>query len=275
MGIFRAIGRLVRTIMYAITFQFDKMSQVWEKSPAVINATYDAIQQDQLTRIESLKRAVAGQLRFKLGQESRLKELARQIDEQERGMKGAWAMGQKRVAELAGKSPEEIKQDPEYLRCQKGYEDFKSTLVAKREEAARIETELTGLDKELGHGETALESSLRELDSIQKERHETIVDVQLAQQRKEVADLKTGLATTGRSEERQRMQTLRQQLRAEATISEKLAGIDTTKATEDFMAYAAQSEAANEFDQLLGVASISSIPAEPAVPASKAQLPEK
>ena len=73
------------------------------------------------------------------------------------------------------------------------------------------------------------------------------------------------------------MQQMREQVKAEASISQHLAGVDTAKAADDFLHYANQSEANTEFEQLLGITTavkeeVSPATAVPAMPVSK--LPE-
>lgn len=251
---FKALGRLIRTIGYILTGRFNRIADVWGSNPHVINATFDQIAQEKLRRIRTAKDALAGHLRFRIAREERLKQLAADIKKQEAGMAGAMTKGKQRAAQLAGKAPEEIKLDVEYTRCSAAYNDFKSTLDAKKTEAATIEAELKRLDGDMAQGQAAIESMIRDLEQIQKERADTVYATQAAAQRKELADLKSGLGgTEGASGERQRMKELRSKLETEATVAERLAGVESNAASDEFTRYAEQAAAANEFDQLLGV----------------------
>lgn len=269
-----AIGRLIKAVWYAITFQFDKLTNTLRTKESVIRATYAGIADKQTAQIQTAKTAVAGLMRFKATKEVRLSTIAEEIKKQNTLIAGAASKAKMRVDQLQaqGKTMDEIRQDAEYQRCQRAFTDFSSTLRARQEEASHLDIELAGLEKGIADNKLMLETMLRELDKIKQEGEETVADVTIAKQKKEIADLMSGISVDTTSQERQAMQSVRQQIRAEADISQQLAGLDTKKAEQDFAQYAAASEANTEFERLLGLA----VPATavPAMPVGDGKLPE-
>ena len=57
----------------------------------------------------------------------------------------------------------------------------------------------------------------------------------------------------GKEEELRELRDLRQKASAGARVSRELAGLDTKRAEEEFLDYAQQSEANDEFDALIGL----------------------
>ena len=268
---FSAIGRLFKAIFYAITFQFDKLTATLRTKESVIRATYDGIANAQTARIQQTKTAVAGLMRFKATKEIRMKTVSEDIDRLQKLIAGAAAKAKQRVAQLqAGgmTTIEQFRTDAEYVRCQKAFTDFQGTLTDRRKEAESLEHELSTMDSSIGENKNMLEGMLRELDKIKQEGEETVADAAIAKQKKEISDLMTGISVDTTSKERQSMQEMRQKLKAEADISQQLAGIDHNKAEADFMQYAAASEANTEFEQLLGLATATAPVAVEAAPAT-------
>ncbi|HBJ35230.1 MAG TPA: hypothetical protein DDZ51_10845 [Planctomycetaceae bacterium] len=67
------------------------------------------------------------------------------------------------------------------------------------------------------------------------------------------------------------MRELRQKVGAKARVSRELAGLDVKRAEADFMEFAKNSEANNEFDALIGLAGEA---AKVEAPRTDAKLPE-
>ena len=259
---FKALGRLFKSFIYLITFQLNKISEVWGSSPGAIAASYDDIKSQHTKSIHQVKRAVASIMGVQEKKKARLKQLEEDIEKQKKLMAGAQAMGKKRVAQLQsqGVAPEAIMQDAEYVKCGSAFKDFMSTAEAKTEEAEQLADEIDENDKQLADYEAQLHEMVRELKQIDQEKSSTIADVTIAKQQAEANDLIAGISRSSSTEERQRLQDMRQRLKAEAKISAKLAGADADRAEKEFLEYAETEVATDEFAKLMGLAAEAETP---------------
>lgn len=272
---FKAFARLIRTVIYIITFQFNKIADVWSNSAAGINAAFDQIAAEKLQQVKAMKDALARKLEYQITQRRRLAGITKEIEDQKNGMKGALFCGQQRLKELQGKTSTEIKTDPEYIRCSEAHNKFKRVAAEKREEAGRIEAELETVENDITAGQRQVERVLSEMGEIEQERGDTLWAADAARARQEYADMKSGITSGPANEERQRMKKLREGLEASAAISERLAGIDEAgrNIDTDFITAGQNADLANEFDQLLGLAEAPPAVEAPPIEASK-PLPE-
>jgi hypothetical protein len=94
---------------------------------------------------------------------------------------------------------------------------------------------------------------MRDLEKLKEEKHEAVADVLSAKEEEQIADMMTGLSNDRTSEELQELRELRQKAGAKARVSRELAGLDTKRAEADFMEYAQNSAANDEFDTLIGL----------------------
>jgi len=252
---FKAFGRLIRAILYTLTGNFDYWSQVWESSPTAIRAQFDAVETEHRTRIQEVKRAVAGIMSVQLKKQDRLAELDQDVAKQEKIMAGALAMGQKRAQLLKsqGKSDAEIQVDADYLRCSGGFKDATSTLSSKKTEASRLHDELEESAKQLTGYEVTMQGMIRELGKIKEQKDATVADVEIAKQEKEANDIISGISQSRSGETLQRLQDMRRRITSEAKISQKLAGVEAKQSEDEFLKYALDTNASNEFDRLAGI----------------------
>jgi phage shock protein A len=91
------------------------------------------------------------------------------------------------------------------------------------------------------------------LKNIEKERHETIADVEIAKAEQKVNNALTGISERGTDERRQRIQKNRRKQRARADISAEMAGVATEDVEAEFEEFAVSSEAQSEFFGMLGL----------------------
>ena len=84
----------------------------------------------------------------------------------------------------------------------------------------------------------------------------------------------TGLSEDRTGEELRELRELRNKAKANARISREVAGLDTKKAEDDFLAYAQADAAEDEFDALIGLAAESDGTPAVSEPAVKASIPE-
>jgi phage shock protein A len=270
---FSAIGRWLKALGYLLTGQIDASRRTLDTNPHVVRAKYDEIIQEKTARIHQYKQAVAQIIAQEQRKVASLKQLGEEIARLEKLKAGALAKAKQATAQLKaqGKSAEEIKADEDYKKCLAAFNDFSSTLAEKQARVNEIESDVEGYRKTIGDHKVQLQGLLRELEKIKAESSEAVADMITAKQEKDIADTLTGIAQDGTAEELQKMRELRNEVKAEVQISRELAGTDTKRQEEDFLAYAMESQAASEFDALLGLAD----EAAPAAPETQeSALPE-
>ena len=275
---FKAIGRWLKALGYLVTGQVDAARRTLDANPHVVRAKYDEIVGEKTKRIQQYKQAVAQLIAQEQRKVSKLKELHGDIERLEKLKAGALAKAKKTTEGLkaAGKSMAEIKADVDYQKCLAAYNDFTTTLAEKQERITEIEADVEEYGKSIGEHKVQLQSLLREIEKIKQESAETVADVITAQQEREIADALSGIAEDGTAEELQGLRNMRQELKAEAKISKDLSGMDARSQEVEFLEYARTSEAADEFDALLGLSeAVDTAPAEAApAEAEKSSLPE-
>lgn len=268
---FRAIGRYFRALGYLVTGRIDAARQVLSANPAVIKATFDQIIQEKKGRIQQYKDAVASMI---TQEEKKKAELQRQSSDVARLSKlkeGAAAMARK-VVERYGGDIEQVKLDPEYLKCQAAFKDFSSTLAEKESRIVELEADVGTIQKSVAGHKVQLESLLRELNKVKQEKHETVADMITAKEEQELGDMLTGISQDRTTEELQEMREMREKAKAGARVSREMAGIDSQRSEDEFLQYAEKSVADSEFDALIGLTKESAPAAEE--PADRSRLPE-
>ena len=268
---FKAIGKYVRAVGYLLTFQIDKASETLRSNPGVISANYDRIIQEKRARINQYKDAIAGMVTQEESKKAKLKAVVEEIEKLEKLKAGA-AGKARQVAQKHGGNVEAVHADPEYQKCQAAFKDFSATLAEKQQRAAELEQDLAQLVENVARHKTQIMSQLRELEKLGEEKHDAVADVMSAQEEKQIADLMSDLSEDKTGEELRELRELRNKASAEARVSREIAGMDAKQAENDFLQYATDSAAMDEFDQLIGLAQQD----EPAVsaPQERSQIPE-
>ena len=271
---FGAIGRWLKALMYLVTGQVDNARRTLDTNPHVMRAKYDEIIRDKTARIHQYKQAVAQIIAQEQQKIAKVRDLGGEVERLEKLKAGALAKAKQLTEKLKadGKSPEEIKADEDYKRCLAAFNDFSSTLNEKQARIEELEQDVATYRKTIGDHKVQLEGLRRELEKVKSESAEAVADLITANQEKEIADALSGIAQDGSHEELNRLRRLRQEVRAEVQISKELAGTDHKRRGEEFLAYAADTEATSEFDALIGLAESAEAPA--ADKAEKSTLPE-
>ena len=114
-------------------------------------------------------------------------------------------------------------------------------------------TEILAISQNVAGHKTQLESLLRELEKLKEEKHATVADLITAKEEKEIADMITGISNDRTAEELQELRDIRDQAKATARVSREMAGTDVDRSEAEFLEYAEQSVADDEFDALIGL----------------------
>lgn len=274
---FRAFGRWVKALGYLITGQMDAARRTLDSNPHVMGAKYDDIIKDKTDQIHQYKQAVASLIAQQEGKVQKVKDLTEEVSKLERLKSGALAKAKKTLETLKsqGKSTAEIQESEDYKICQNAFQDFSTTLGEKQVRIEELEKDIEDYGKRISDHKVQLTSLLRDIENIRVEKADAVADVITATQEKEIADTLAGIAKDGTAEELQRMRQLRQELKAEAKISQEMAGTDTRAQEAEFMEYARQDQSAGEFEALLGLAeSTDAGGAQPEADTGESSLPE-
>ena len=269
---FRAIGRYLRAIGYLLTGRVDRARQTLMTNPDVMRATYDQVIQDKTSRIHQYKDAVASMIGQEEKKSSLVKQLTQELEQLERMRAGAAAMARKVVARNNG-DIEAVKQDPEYARCQTAFKDFSTTVEEKEQRIAGLEADLEVLAKNVGNHKIQIQGLLRDLGKIKEEKHDAVADVISSREEQQIADMVAGISDDRTAQELTELRDLRVKVKAKARMSREMSGLDAKRDEKEFLAYAAEGAASDEFDALIGLAQEPELKAEEK-PAEEPRIPE-
>ena len=266
---FSAVGKYFRAVWYLMTFRVDKASEALRMNPGVISANYDRIIRDKKERLNQYKDAIAAMVAQEETKKQKLRTINEEIERLQKLRAGAAAKA-KKIAQQHNHDPVATKNDPDYLKCQSAFQDFSSTLAEKEQRAIELESDLEELVKNVSGHQTHIQSLMRDLEKLKEEKHDAVAVVLSAREEEQIADMMTGLSNDRTSEELHELRELRQKAGAKARVSRELAGLDTKRAEADFLEYAQDHAASDEFDALIG---LTDAPATEA-PSEEPRIPE-
>lgn len=276
---FRAVARFFRAIAAVLTGKIDRAADDVSTNPDAVRAEYTNVVREKKQRLQIAMDAVAQIMALRKQAEARSERLTVDVQQKRKLLQGAAAMAKKRVEVLKaqGQTPDQIAQDPEVVKCQGAYADFKSTLETLESELVNLENQTTQYTDAVNKHRTQLEALQREITEIERESHEAVADVISSVERKRAADLISRISTDATGERLQHLRDMRTKLSSKAEISEALAGTDTAAQEAEFLKYARENVATDEFAQLVGLGpQAAPAQAEQAEPQQKeGKLPEE
>ncbi|PHR95260.1 MAG: hypothetical protein COA78_30555 [Blastopirellula sp.] len=248
------MGRLFRSFFYLITFQIDKAGEAMMKNPGVMSASYDKVIQDKTNNVRKYKDAIGGMRTQQKKKEAQLKRLVESTDERTPGIEllsklcaGAKVAAAKIAQERHGGDPEKFQADMEWQKCYKAWKDFSSTLREKQKRAEEIEDRISEYDKGIEGHKLNIKGLLRDLEGIKHEKHDAVADMISSTEEKELADMMSGIQTDGANAELQRLRDVRTKAKADAEISTELSGLDAANDVREFLQFAENEAADDEF----------------------------
>ena len=252
---FRAVARFFRAIAAVLTGKIDRAADDVSTNPDAVRAEYTNVVREKKERLQIAMDAVAQIMALRKQAEARSERLTVDVQQKRKLLQGAAAMAKKRVEVLKaqGQTPDQIAQDPEVVKCQGAYADFKSTLETLESELVNLENQTTQYTDAVNKHRTQLEALQREITEIERESHEAVADVISSVERKRAADLISRISTDATGERLQHLRDMRTKLSSKAEISEALAGTDTAAQEAEFLKYARENVATDEFAQLVGL----------------------
>jgi phage shock protein A len=250
-GIFGAIGKIFRTLGYLLTGRLNRISGVWATNPDVIGATFDRAVDKKRQRLNQYKNAVGGLIAIDEKKKLTLKQVSEEVVRLEKLKAGALAMARKVVDTKYGGDSALAHDDPEYKKCQTAFKDFSTSLTQAQARVVELETDIQANAKGITDHQNQITSLMRDLEKVKQEKHETIADVVSAKEQKEIADMFNGLSEDQTAQDLEAMRDLRGKAKADARVSRELAGLDSKRVEDDFLAYADDASAVDEFDAAL------------------------
>lgn len=199
-----------------------------EKHPMVIEARFDSMLGKYRARLAVVKDAVGGIVALREQRKMDLERLNAQKAECEETMGGAEALATEVAARLkkAGKSDVEVQEDPQFKEYSAAYADAESSLQNVLGSIERVQRDIANYEQQANDHILKLQEMQREMKTIEGEKYETLVDVALSTQEKELNDMVSGFATDGIAKERQDLRDIRTKARGDAEVSRRLSGAD-------------------------------------------------
>lgn len=250
---FRAIGKYFRAMGYLLTFRINKAREVLDLNPGVMSASYDNVIEEKRKRLTQYKDAISAMIAQEESKKDRLRKLTEEIEKLEK-LKGGAAAKAKQIVDRYNGDVAAVKADPEYVKCQAAFKDFSSTLNEKSARAAELEEDLQAMVSNVASHKSQIQSLMRELEKLKEEKHDAVADILSAREEQQIADMMTGISNDRTAEELTELRELRSKAAANARVSRELAGMDNARSESEFLEYAQNSVADDEFDALIGLA---------------------
>ncbi|MDE0184494.1 MAG: hypothetical protein OXP71_03435 [Candidatus Poribacteria bacterium] len=247
------IGRLFKSMWYALTGRAHELSDRVMENPEAIRGAYEKIISDKKANVQRYKSAIGQLMSLVKRKEGTVQNLTDDVDRLERLKTGALAKA-KRIAEdlqKQGQAQDSIKQNPDYTRCVDAYNDFNSTLEEKNARIQELEADIESAQEDINGHMTQISALHRDLDKIKQEQAEAVADLITAREQEQISDMLSGISTDGTSAELARMRDVRQKAKSRAHVAQELAGTDSRSEEETYLAAARESTATNEFDELI------------------------
>lgn len=247
------ITRLFRAIWHTLTGRAHEQADRLMENPEAIRGNFEEIIRDKQGNIQRYKDAIGTLMALVEKKKTSLKSLTDDIDKFEQMKAGAIAKAKSTAADLqkAGTPAEEIKQDPEYVKCVSAYNDFDSTLQEKNARIDELEQDIERAQADIESHKLQITGLARDLEKIKEEQSETVADLITAREQEQIADMLSGISTDGTSAELTRMREIREKAKGRSKIAQELAGTDSRSEEEEFLAAARSTAASDEFDSLI------------------------
>ncbi len=157
----------------------------------VIRGAYEDILQDKRDNIQRYKQVIGQLIALVEQKKNSLSKLTGEIDNLEEMKAGAIAKTKSTAAALqkAGSPDEEIKQDPDYVRCVSSYNDFHSTLEEKNARVEKLQQDIERAQRDIEEHKNRITFLHRDLHKIETEQSEAIADFTAAREQDEINNM--------------------------------------------------------------------------------------
>lgn len=252
---FRAIWRLIRGIGYLFTGRIDGFADQINRDPHAVQSGYRDIIEQKKASLDQYIDAVGSLIAQRETKTQRLKSLTSEIEKLERLRAGAIGKAKEITAgeTSRGMSPENIKQNPEFVLCQSSYRDFSSTLESKKSMAEELESSIREYDGRINGHKIKLTSLKREVEQLKAEMPDAVADILGAKQEEKIDRVIAGISNNTSDEKLQQLRDTRNKAKANAKIISEMAGTDHKKIENEFETFATNHQSDDEFDAAVGL----------------------
>jgi len=212
-----------------------------ESNPQVFEARYNDVIENRTKDIQTAKNAVAQMMSLQENKKAKYKDLSADVEKKKRIADGAKNQAQKVASKYS--TLEEAKQDPEFVKHQKAYADYRSTIEEKESHMTSLMTDIEGYEKQIGMYEKQLKDFQSEISKLKEEKHEAVADLVLSKQEEEINDAIANISVgNSATAELADLRKQRQDAKSRAKISQTLAGADTKSQEDEYLELASSSE---------------------------------
>lgn len=243
----------IRKLWQALTgWMFEGKDQLNENKH-VVKAVYEKSKVQQAERIRTITDAVSKLIGIKNSKKDELNKLTKEMDDLKLAMQGAMNCANQRVAQLKtqGTTKEDIQLDSEYIRCRAGYQDAESTFAAKEERFKTLESSIDENSKTIAEYQQELHILKGQLEQLAEEEVEHIADIERSKAIAAANETLVGISRNSVDQDLTDIRNKRKELQGRAEAAEQLAGTDSKRATDMFIKFAKNEEAASKFDSLM------------------------
>ena len=273
----KAIGRYVRALGYLVTGRIDAARRAVSTSPHVVNATYDQIIEDKRRSIQQYKDAIARLIVQHESKMSKIRAVSDQVNRLEQLREGAAAKARTVVAQLKAEGADQarIKAGEDYQKCMLAFNEFNAKIGEKSPRISELEQEVTEMDQAIQGHKVQLQQMLRDMEQLREEQTVAVAEIITAREERELNDMLSGIGQGRTSRDLAEIRGVRDQIKANARVSKELAGTDTKVQEAEFLKYAQENIATDEFDRLIGLAEAADrAPGEREAAEGESKLPE-
>jgi len=247
------MGRYFKALWYMLTGRFSAAADALQSNKYVMAATYDKSIEKGADRFNTVKDAVAKLMSIEQDRVATIKTLSGDVESLTKKMNGAQVAMQKRINALKaeGKTKEQIEADAEFIKHRGAFMDMKSTIAEKDARIGELEEDLKNRRQQIATYKAELQQMQRQQASLKEEKHEALADVAIAEQAEAINSVLAGISEDTTDKDLQAAREARKAAKAKAAITSELAGNDARLAENEYLQYAAESEADSELDDLL------------------------
>lgn len=253
-GLFASIGKYFAAFGYLLTGRVDKARERMATDPNVIRATMDGVIDGHKRSISEMMDAVAEIINLQETKKGQKTNFERNLTEKQKIQTSAKRMTEERIRKLQadGKSPEEIKADPEFMRHSSAFSSVSTEVKGLQDNVARATADIALYQTKLDQYKIQLEGMKRGLEKSKEKKSTLVADAITAEQELRLNQMLAGITSDSSAAQTEAdLEAAVGKLKAKARVASELAGTDTVVADAQYLAYADKSAAASEFDSLL------------------------
>ncbi|MEM7357032.1 MAG: hypothetical protein AAF657_39830, partial [Acidobacteriota bacterium] len=220
-----------------------------------IRVRYQEVIVEKASRIERYKQAVAQLIAQRQRKIGRLEKLGRTIEQLEKKQQRDLARAKRNVEllEVQGKTPAEIKQDAEYVRCQEDFAERAAELEEQHERFAELEADADAHNEKVDDHKAQLEGMMDELQELRDEFAQVATDLTTVELEQEIVDLRAGVTRSEADEELQDLLRRFRKAKASVRITREAADRDDGAQDAEYLEVARRVTAAESFEASVGL----------------------